>query len=475
MKNYLFYDIETTGLNKAFDQVVQFAAIRTDTSLNEVDRYQYLVQLRPDVIYSPEALITHRISLNEIKSGLSEYEATLQIHELLNTPDTISIGYNNLGFDDEFLRFSFYRNLLPPYTHQFKNGCNRMDLLPITALYRLFKPDIIDWPELDGKSTLKLEHLSETNSLAEGPAHDAMVDVEATVELARNFYRESEMWSFTHRYFNKQEDMQQVNRLPNFIDSSMGKHSYGLLVEPRMGSDSHYVAPVLFLGNSNVYSNQSLWLRLDRPELTGTQSDKISKTTWVSRKKYGEPGIILPPDERFWDLLDPERREMVNKHKDWLSNHPEIFQSIITYYRNFEYTPIPDVDVDAALYRFGFLSNQEESLASRFHQSPVEQKPDLLKYFDRQVPRKLAIRLLGRNFPDALTGTIKQEYDSYINRIHSPLDLEAPIDYRGNRKLTPVQALHHIEAIKKDKQLTLDAEQKQLLGELERHINTEHM
>ncbi len=27
--SYLFYDIETTGLNKAFDQVLEFAAIRT--------------------------------------------------------------------------------------------------------------------------------------------------------------------------------------------------------------------------------------------------------------------------------------------------------------------------------------------------------------------------------------------------------------------------------------------------------------
>ena len=36
-KTYLFYDIETTGLNKAFDQVLQFAAIRTDRQLNEIE------------------------------------------------------------------------------------------------------------------------------------------------------------------------------------------------------------------------------------------------------------------------------------------------------------------------------------------------------------------------------------------------------------------------------------------------------
>ena len=42
-KTYLFYDIETTGLNKAFDQVLQFAAIRTDRQLNEIERYTLLI------------------------------------------------------------------------------------------------------------------------------------------------------------------------------------------------------------------------------------------------------------------------------------------------------------------------------------------------------------------------------------------------------------------------------------------------
>ena len=37
---YLFYDLETTGLNPCFDQVLQFAAIRTDLSLNEIERHE---------------------------------------------------------------------------------------------------------------------------------------------------------------------------------------------------------------------------------------------------------------------------------------------------------------------------------------------------------------------------------------------------------------------------------------------------
>ena len=54
-KTFLFYDIETTGLNYVFDQVLQFAAIRTDSALKELTRHEIKVKLRPDVICSPGA------------------------------------------------------------------------------------------------------------------------------------------------------------------------------------------------------------------------------------------------------------------------------------------------------------------------------------------------------------------------------------------------------------------------------------
>ena len=58
-KTFLFYDLETSGLDKAFDQVMQFAAIRTDASLNELERYEYPVAITKDIIPSARAMITH--------------------------------------------------------------------------------------------------------------------------------------------------------------------------------------------------------------------------------------------------------------------------------------------------------------------------------------------------------------------------------------------------------------------------------
>src|SRR3990172_6767834 len=98
MQTYLFYDIETTGLNKAFDQVLQFADIRTDAAFREIDRHRLSIRLRPDVVISPRAITTHRIPISEALRGVPEYDGMVRIHKWMNAPRTISLGYNTLGF-----------------------------------------------------------------------------------------------------------------------------------------------------------------------------------------------------------------------------------------------------------------------------------------------------------------------------------------------------------------------------------------
>ena len=102
-KTYLFYDLETTGVNPCFDQILQFAAVRTDQELNELERYEFLVKINPDTIPTAQAAITHHITIEQANTGISEYEAVKKIYQLVNTPNTMSVGYNTLNFDDKFL------------------------------------------------------------------------------------------------------------------------------------------------------------------------------------------------------------------------------------------------------------------------------------------------------------------------------------------------------------------------------------
>lgn len=459
LQTYLFYDIETTGLNKSFDQVLHFAAIRTDLHLKELDRYEIKVKLNPDVIPSPYALLTHKMGMRDISNGVSEFEAIKQIHQWLNTPGTISLGYNTLGFDDEFLRFSFYRNLLKPYTHQYSNQCYRMDIYPMTVMFYLFKNTILNWPEKESKISLKLENINLANQFISGRAHHAMVDVEVTLELARRFLKEREMWEYLHGYFKKDVDKARLEQ---------AKKSMSFCVSGKLGTHANYQCPVLFLGNHQHYTNQSIWLRLDTLELSEVTPETVAKKTFVINKKPGEPNFILPYKERFTQHIAPERIELALKNKQWLEEHPTIFDAITEYHTHYKYPVYPNTDVDASLYLNGFWSAEDEFFCQRFHAAPLATKATLLKKTHNAHLKMLALRILGRQQPDILSAEDHDEFAEYLRRVKTQNDEEVLMDFQGKKRLTPAVARQEMANIRKEK--VLDAEEDELLAELERYL-----
>jgi len=464
MNTYLFYDLETTGLNNAFDQILQFAAIRTDLELNEIQRHEILVKLRPDIIPSPEATITHRISIEQTMQGICEFEAISQIHSIMNQEGTINLGYNSSAFDDEFLRFCFHRNLLPPYSHQYKNACRRIDLLPITIMFFLYKKEVLNWAEIDGKPSMRLEHLNAANQLVTGQAHNAMIDVEASLELARLFVlKEPKMWRYLDGFFNKETDMRRVINIPVSFHSIACSNSIALMISNEYGAENQYQIPVLLIGNSIPYKNQTIWLRLDIP-LNDTPPEK----TWTIRKKYGEPNIVLPPNQRYWDYLSEQRQAIVEENKDWLQSHTQLFHKIIQYHREFRYPIIPDLDIEAALYQNDWLSAQEQALCRQFHAASLAQKIEIVSQFQDVEMRQLASRLLCRNSPDNLPTMLTKDFEGYMRRVNPKSEDEALRDYKNNERTTPMDALTEIEKLRNG--AGLDSQQLELLDELENYL-----
>ncbi len=469
MNSYLFYDLETTGLNRTFDQVIQFAAIRTDSALNKLEEHNIKIRLRPDIIPSPGAMLTHGIPVADLAAGLCEFDAIATIHRLFNTPGTITIGYNSLGFDDEFLRFSFYRNLLPPYTHQYTNGCYRMDLLPMIAIYWLYNREVLKWPAHDGKPSLRLEHLNDLNQLARGKAHDALVDVKATVELARRLRTAPKVWDYLSGHFVKATDIRRMEALPVSFESGSGQHTLGLLAKSALGSALNFQAPVLFIGGSNAYRNQTLWLRLDLPELQAAETETIPENTWVIRKKAGEPGFILPPLDRYWSKISLERQEIVTANIQWLQANPDLFDAIIRYHADFRYPVIPDLDVDAALYQSGFWSNTDKEVCRAFHASPVEEKASFINRFKDKGLRVLAKRVIFRNFPESATASnYKHDATAFMQKIAPAAGESGLPDFRGNERLTPNSALVEIKTLLAAEDL--DTRSRNLLEALKAYI-----
>lgn len=89
-----------------------------------------------------------------------------------------------------------------------------MDLLAMVVIYWLYNREVVQWPEHDGRPSIKLEHLNNLNQLAEGQAHDALVDVRATVELARRLRTAPKVWDYLAGYFDKRTDLNRMAALP---------------------------------------------------------------------------------------------------------------------------------------------------------------------------------------------------------------------------------------------------------------------
>lgn len=422
------------------------------------------LRLRNDVIPSPEAVITHCLTPDDLSGGLCEYQAAQKLHELFNTPGTISLGYNSLGFDDEFLRFLFYRNLLDPYTHQYANGCSRGDILPVTALFHRFcDPPVIQWPRLeDKKSTLKLEHIAKENQFdIAGPAHDAMSDVEALVLLSRRFAGRADIWDYALGFFDKPTDLKRMDGIAGTCQIRDRFFRNALMISAAFGSDAGYIAPVLHIGGAVPYANQQLWVRLDQPGC-GDIDPETRRFDWFPiRKRPADAWLVLPPLERFTQKLSEAAQQTAANVITLFREKYKVFLDTVQAHREFAYPWIADLDSDAALYQEGFFTAAEKKDIARFRDAGPFETADThtLSRLPAalQTPRvkTLAARILTRNYQVPAS----PEFQVHMEKLATGAKIAG---FRSEEKLTLPQAKTDLKKIA-SKQDALNTRQRRAL------------
>ncbi len=185
---FYWYDLETFGRHPQYDRIAQFAGVRTDAELKPIEEPLVLYcRITDDYLPDPAACLVTGITPQVTRErGMPEYEFISRIHRELMRPNTCTVGYNSIRFDDEFVRSCLYRNFFDPYEREYAGGNSRWDLSNVVRAMHDLRPDGMRWPRNEHeRPDFRLERLAEANDLTHENAHDALSDVYATIGLAR--------------------------------------------------------------------------------------------------------------------------------------------------------------------------------------------------------------------------------------------------------------------------------------------------
>ena len=159
---------------------------------------------------------------------------------------------------------------------------------------------------------------------------------------------------------------------------------------------------------------------------------------------------------------------MTEDNLNWLENNREILKSIAEYYRAYRYPFVPNLDADAALYQTGFFPKIDEALGRKFNHLDPSEMSGLVDQFSNPEARRLAIRIIARNYPDQLTPAYSTDYESYLREVNPASGAGSIQDYAGRSRTTPMSAIMELRKLQAD--LRLDEQQQHLLKDLESYI-----
>lgn len=456
-KTFFFYDLETSGLSPRDDRIMQFAGIRTNLDLEPVgEPVNLLVQLPEDTLPSPDALMVTKITPQQTRmDGLSEPEFCKYVYEEIFTPGTIAVGYNSVRFDDEFMRFCFWRNFYEPYEWQWKDGRSRWDLLDVVRMTRALRPEGIEWPfqplkrmnretgvreEVLGDDgspimvpTNRLELITKLNGIEHAHAHDALSDVEALISVTR-LIREKQ--PKLYKYLLAMRDKKRVAALVNLDKPEPFVYSCGEY--PSEFGKTSVAIPICAgrrPGSILVYD-----LRYDVEELErkDASSEPVRRTarTGASEPRGGGRERSVSREATFFPIvkelalnkcpavaplgvLDVDdgwsriglSREAVEANLAKLRAHPEFVKRVSDAAAEQPDFDEP-VDVEATLYD-GFLSDSDRTRVEAVRNTEPKKLAGFSPGFSDKRLAELLVHYKGRNFPDSLSDAEVAKYAKY--------------------------------------------------------------
>ncbi|WPC75312.1 exodeoxyribonuclease I [Vibrio porteresiae] len=422
--SFFFFDYETWGTSPAKDRPSQFAGIRTDADFNIIgDPLVMYCRLPADYLPGAEAaLITGITPQKAMSQGVSEPEFIGRIYEELARPNTTSLGYNSIRFDDEVTRYTCYRNFFDPYEWSWKNGNSRWDLLDVLRACHALRPEGIVWPENDeGFPSFKLEHLSKANGIEHDNAHDALADVIATIEMAK---RVKAAQPKLFDYFYSMRNKRKLTELVDIVNMTPLMHVSGML-----GRECQYTSWIVPVAWHPTNQNAVITVDLakDPTPLLELSAQELQTRLYTRREDLADDELPVPvklvhlnkcPILAPAKTLTAENAKVIGINREQclanlatLREHPAIREKLITLFSQ-EREFAKDDDVDTQLYD-GFFSPADKAAMEIIRESNPEQLGSLdLQFSDKRI-EPLLFRYRARHYPWTLSDTEQRRWANH--------------------------------------------------------------
>lgn len=402
--SFVFYDTETTGISTDFDQILQFAAIRTDADLNEIDRVEMRCRLLPHVVPHPGALKVTGMSIAKITDRAlpCHYEMIRTIRgRLIDWSPSIFIGYNSMNFDEHLLRQALFRTLHAPYLTN-TGGNGRADAMTLMQAATQFAPRCLEVPlNPKGNPVFKLDRLAPANGFAHDNAHDALADVEATIHLARCVReRAPDCWQRFVISSSKAGVARFIASEPAFI-----------LTEFYYNKPFHFVVGALGQDPDNPTVQLCLDLRHDLDMIASISDADIAE--WMAkspkpiRRLKTNAGPCIAPmsaasDNMWGDLTPAAAQTAVQRLQSDVALRQRLIRVATSAREAFPESP----HVEEQLYS-AFIPDRDTQLMNAFHATPWNDRVAIVDALEDRRLRYYGFRLVYERHPELLRDEIR--------------------------------------------------------------------
>lgn len=428
-RSFLFYDLETFGINPQLDRIAQFACIRTNEALDIIDE-PVTLYCKGSADYLPDieaCFLTGITPLDTHEKGLCEYEFIQKVNEILSVPETCVLGYNSIRFDDEFIRNALYRNFFDPYRREWAEGNSRWDLIDMVRLTHDLRPGNIKWPlNEDQRPSFKLADIARENQLTGGESHDALADVYHTIALARLIcLNNPKLFSYCYHHRDK-----------NAVSTLLSQREI-LVHTSRMLATEHgctsLVVPLLEHPSRNNYV-LSYDLRYDPQDLISLPVEEVEKLIFTNKenpnyeKRIHLKGIhlnkcpVLAPasvlDHGSYQRLHLSRETCETNFQKLLDAESIIMKKLSQIYSKESFSESSDGDPDTQIYSGGFFSTSDRFQFTRIHEATPDTLGKLtLKTKDPRIPH-MFFRWKGRNYPEVFSEEEELQWRTFCSERH---------------------------------------------------------